>query len=122
MKDKSDVVFVWKKTCDTCRKIKKVLDSWGVKYTSREINAEPLLASDIEMIIGRRPVKPFLNSRNQIYRELALSKQTPEHAEAVRLIAQTNNLLKRPVLIKGEARVLGNRLDEMAQLLGQARL
>ncbi len=111
--------LLWKKTCDTCRKVKKTLDTWDIEYTSREMNSEPLDEADLEAIIETRPVKPFLNTRNQVYRDLKLAQNTPERDEAIRLMAETNNLLKRPILMTGNERVVGNRLDDMARLLGR---
>ena len=69
-----DVRLIWKKSCDTCRKFKKNLDSWGVSYQGREMNGEPLSASDVDQLIGDRIVKPFLNTRNAVYREKKLSQ------------------------------------------------
>ncbi len=112
--------FIWKKTCDTCRRYKAQLDAWGVAYEGREINAEPLDAVEIDALMGDRAVKPFLNPRNAIYREKNLKDSTPDKAAAVALIAAHNNLLKRPVLIVGEEILLGNDLAAAARLLGRA--
>jgi arsenate reductase-like glutaredoxin family protein len=112
------VRFIWKKSCDTCRKYKKQLDAWGVVYEGREINAEPLGAEELEALIGHRKVKPFLNTRNVVYRERGLSKATPDKAGAVTLIAAHNNLLKRPILMVGEEMVIGNDLVAAGRLLG----
>ena len=109
--------FIWKKSCDTCRRYKKQLDAWGIDYMSREINADPLEASEIDALIGTRPIKPFLNTRNVVYRERKLSINLPEKAEAVALIAEFNNLLKRPILIVGEDYVIGNDLSKAQDLL-----
>ena len=115
------VKFIWKKSCDTCRKYKKQLDQWGVEYDGREINAEPLTAEDVAELIGDREVKPFLNTRNAVYRELGLSRDTPSRERAISLMSETNNLLRRPVLIVDGVYVIGNRLDEAANLLGHSR-
>ena len=112
------VRFIWKKSCDTCRKYKKQLDAWGVAYEGREINAEPLGTEEIEALIGDRTVKPFLNTRNVVYRERGLSKATPDKARAATLIAAHNNLLKRPILMVGEEMVIGNDLVTAGRLLG----
>ena len=112
--------FIWKKSCDTCRKYKKQLDAWGIEYDGREINAEPLGATEIDTLMGDRPVKPFLNTRNVVYRERGLSKNPPDKATAVALIAEHNNLLKRPVLIVDEEMVIGNDLETAARLLNRA--
>ncbi len=111
--------FIWKKSCDTCRRYKKQLDAWGIEYDGREMNGEPLTAADIDALIGDRDVKPFLNTRNAVYRELGLKSDLPDKARAVALIAETNNLLKRPVLIVDGQMVIGNDLKTAATLLGQ---
>ncbi|MEE2786442.1 MAG: ArsC/Spx/MgsR family protein [Myxococcota bacterium] len=111
--------LVWKKSCDSCRKYKKALDQAGVTYTHREMNAEPLSQSDLESIIGERPLKPFLNTRNVVYRELKMNQALPAKKEAIALMAETNNLLKRPVLLIGDERIIGARLDEALKAVGQ---
>ncbi len=112
------VHLIWKKSCDTCRRYKKQLDAWQVDYTEREINARPLLAEELDGLIGERAVNPFLNTRNAVYRELKLSANPPDKARAVTLIAETNNLLKRPVLQVEDTLLIGNDLPGAAKLLG----
>jgi arsenate reductase-like glutaredoxin family protein len=109
--------FIWKKSCDTCRRFKKQLDAWGVDYDGREMNAEPLNSADIDELMGTRPVKPFLNTRNAVYRERKLGQNQPSRTDAIKLIAETNNLLKRPVLIVGDEYVIGNDLARAEALL-----
>lgn len=112
------VQLIWKKSCDTCRRYKKQLDQWGVEYLDREMNAEPLTAAEIAELIGDRDVKQFLNTRNKVYREMRLNKNTPDATTAAILIGQENNLLKRPVLQIDEHLVIGNDLATVKQLLG----
>ena len=93
---------------------------WLVTYEGREINGEPLTAEDLDALIGDRPIKPFLNTRNVIYRQENLKAATPSKATVVALIAAHNNLLKRPVLIVGDEYIIGNNLARAAELLGHA--
>ena len=113
----SDVKLIWKKSCDSCRRFKKKLDELGIQYDSREMNSSPLGPSDFDEIIGSRPIRPFLNTRNAVYRELKLGQNPPERERAVDLMVETNNLLKRPVLLVGDERVIGADLDKTRQLL-----
>jgi arsenate reductase-like glutaredoxin family protein len=48
-----------------------------------------------------------LNSRNELYRERGMKENPPARAEALRLMAETPNLIKRPILVKGREIVLG---------------
>ncbi|MCB9526727.1 MAG: ArsC family reductase [Myxococcales bacterium] len=114
------VRFIWKKSCDTCRKYKKQLDAWGVAYEGREINAEPLSPAEVRALIGDRPVKPFLNSHNAEYRARNLKAVDLDAEAAAALIGAHNNLLRRPVLIVDGTYVIGNDLPAAAALLGKA--
>ena len=111
--------LIWKKTCDSCRRFKKALDGLGVEYAHREMNADPLSADDISAIMGEREVKPFLNTRNVVYREKGLARNPPTRAEAIALISETNNLLKRPVLMVGDQRLVGADIEGARALLSE---
>ena len=114
----STPLLLWKKTCDTCRRFKAELEAAGARFDDREINARPLTAAEVESLIGDRPVKDFLNPRNELYRERALGKNPPTKGEAVALIADQNNLLRRPVLVVGDTVLAGNDLPGARRLLG----
>jgi arsenate reductase len=113
------VHLIWKKSCDTCRRFKRQLDAWGVLYTDREINTQPLTAPELDALIGETPVKQWLNTQNETYRALKLKDNPPDKARAVALIAEHNNLLRRPVLRVGDQLVVGNDLEAAAHLLGK---
>lgn len=69
-------------------------------------------ASELDKLIGSRDYKLFLNSRNELYRERGMAENPPSRAEALRLMSENPNLIKRPILVKGREIVLG--YDEAA--------
>jgi arsenate reductase-like glutaredoxin family protein len=71
-----------------------------------------LTIAELEQLIGKRDYRLFLNSRNELYRERGMSDNPPARAEALRLMAENPNLIKRPILVKGREIVLG--FDEQA--------
>ena len=84
----------------------------GAKLDEREINSRPLDGKELDALIGNRDYLEFLNPRNERYRELDLKTRRPSRKEALKLRAETPNLIKRPILIAGERIVLG--FDEKA--------
>ena len=66
----------------------------------------------LDRLIGKRDYRLFLNSRNELYRERAMKENPPPREEALRLMADHPNLIKRPILVKGTHIVLG--FDEPA--------
>jgi arsenate reductase-like glutaredoxin family protein len=71
-----------------------------------------LTIAELDQLIGKRDYRLFLNSRNELYRERGMSDNPLPRAEALRLMAENPNLIKRPILVKGRKIVLG--FDEQA--------
>lgn len=63
-------------------------------------------------MIGKRDYREFLNSRNELYRERGMKENPPPRDQALRLMSENPNLIKRPILVKGREIVLG--FDEEA--------
>jgi arsenate reductase-like glutaredoxin family protein len=68
-------------------------------------------------LIGARYYKMFLNTRNELYREMNMKESPPSRAEAIALMAKNPNLIKRPILVKGKQILLGFNADEMKKFL-----
>jgi arsenate reductase len=73
----------------------------------REINKNPLSATELDALIGKRSYLEFLNSRNELYRERNMKEKPPSREEALKLMAGEPNLMKRPILVRGKDIVLG---------------
>jgi len=71
----------------------------------------------LDSLIGSRDYRLFLNSRNELYRERNMKESPPSRAEALRLMSEYPNLIKRPILVKGTHIVLGFDEPVMAGLL-----
>lgn len=59
----------------------------------------PLSEAELRDLIGARDVTPFLNTRNEMYRERGMKANPPSKDEAIALMAQNANLIKRPLLV-----------------------
>ncbi len=71
------------------------------------MSRRPLAAAELAALIGDRAVEPFLNTRNELYRERGMKANPPGREEAIRLMAENPNLIRRPLLIAGEKIVFG---------------
>ena len=84
----------------------------GAELESRDLDKQALSEQELGELIGARDYKPFLNPRNELYRERNMAGKTPSRAEAIRLMSKNPNLVRRPVVVRGEQIILG--LDEAA--------
>jgi arsenate reductase (glutaredoxin) len=106
------VKFIQKPTCTTCRKAKAFLERLGAELELRNLDIERLSESELNKIIGGQDHRKFLNTRNELYRTRKMKDKPPSRAEAIKLMAKNPNLIRRPVVIRGDEIVLG--LDEEA--------
>ncbi|MDR3698630.1 MAG: ArsC/Spx/MgsR family protein [Candidatus Sulfopaludibacter sp.] len=79
----------------------------GVKFEEVDLN-RGLSVAELDSLIGRRDHLPFLNSRNELYRELGMKQNPPTREEALRLMSQHPNLIKRPILVDGNKVSVGS--------------
>ena len=76
-----------------------------------------LSVAELDKLIGARDYRLFLNSRNELYRERGMKESPPPRAEAVKLMSENPNLIKRPILVKGREIILGFDEKAFADLL-----
>ncbi|MCC2669871.1 MAG: arsenate reductase related protein [Armatimonadetes bacterium] len=99
--------FYYKSTCSTCRKARTLLRELGAEVEERDMSKSPLSAEELQALIGERDIIPFLNSKNEQYRELGMKKNPPSKEEAIGLMAANANLVKRPLLVSEDEIVFG---------------
>ncbi len=80
------------------------------------MNKERLTVAELDELIGERDYKLFLNSRNEIYRERGFKEKPPSRAEALRMMAEEPNLIRRPLVVKGGKIVFGYDEEALSEL------
>ena len=83
----------------------------GVQFEEIDLN-KGLTVDALDHLIGTRDYREFLNSRNELYRERNMKQSPPTRAEALKLMSQHPNLIKRPILVDGERIVLGSEVGQ----------
>ena len=106
------IVFYEKPTCTTCRKAKDLLRKLKIPFDSRDLDKQRLSESELDQLVGKRNHQDFLNPRNELYRERNMSEHPPSRAEAITLMSQNPNLIRRPMLVRGSQILHG--FDEAA--------
>lgn len=83
-----------------------------LKFDSRDLDKQPLSETELGEIIGSRDHRDFLNPRNELYRQRNMAEKPPSRAAAIKLMSETPNLIRRPLLIQGSRIIIG--FDEPA--------
>jgi arsenate reductase len=89
----------------------------GAELDSRDLDKKPLSEAELDQLIGTRDYKRFLNQRNELFRTKNMGEKPPTRAEAVKFMAKVPNLIRRPVVIRGDQIVLGYDEEAFKRLL-----
>ena len=116
------MLFLQYPPCSTCRKAKKWLDDNGIVYTDRHIKEENPTYEELKSWLQSSglPLKKFFNTSGLQYRALELKDKLPTmtEEEQLRLLAADGMLVKRPIIVTDDGRILtGFKEAEWAALL-----
>jgi arsenate reductase-like glutaredoxin family protein len=81
----------------------------GARFEEVDLN-QGLTVAELEALIGNRDYREFLNSRNELYRERGMKTNPPPRAEALKLMSEHPNLIRRPILVEGSKILLGSEV------------
>lgn len=117
------MLFVCYSNCSTCKKAKAFLDSHNIVYTARDIKADRPTEEELRLWhkASGLPLKKFFNTSGGQYKALNLKDKLPAMTEEEQfaLLATDGMLVKRPILVLDDGRVLvGFREADWAEALG----
>ena len=110
------MLFLEYPPCTTCRKAKKWLDDHGICYEDRHIKEHNPTYEELKEWYVRSgfPLKKFFNTSGIQYRALELKDKLPamSEEEQLRLLASDGMLVKRPLVVTGNAVLTGFREEQ----------
>ncbi len=115
------MLFIEYPPCSTCQKAKKWLDSHNVPYTARHIKEQNPTYEELKQWYAASglPLKKFFNTSGLLYKSLNLKEKLPTmtEEEQLQLLATDGMLVKRPLVITGNAILTGFRETEWEEKL-----
>lgn len=108
--------------CSTCRDALRWLKEQKIPHTVHAIRETPPTLTELKaMLTARGSLRALFNTSGQDYRALGLKDKLPtmSPADALRLLTENGNLVKRPFAIDAEADIhlTGFKADEWAAAL-----
>jgi arsenate reductase-like glutaredoxin family protein len=89
----------------------------GAELELRDLDTKPLSEKELDQLIGTQDHKLFLNTRNELYRARKMADKPPSREAGIRLMSRNPNLMKRPVVVRGDQIVLGLDVTAYMKLL-----
>lgn len=104
--------------CSTCQKALKWLDANHIQYELIDIKADHPSKEQLMEYFKKSglPLKKFVNTSGQLYREMELTKKltTMSEEEQLDLLASDGMLVKRPLLVEDDFILLGFKETDWA--------
>ena len=104
------MLFLYYPPCSTCKKAKKWLDDHSITYQERHIKEENPSYEELKnwLELSQLPVKKFFNTSGLQYKALGLKDKLPTMSveEQLQLLATDGMLVKRPILVTDEGKIL----------------
>ena len=112
------------KTCSTCQKAIKFLDSKKISYQKIAIVDQPPSIAELKQMLtyikaNGGSFKNLFNTSGVQYRELKIADQIKSgltEAQAIKLLSENGKLIKRPFLLSSHAGAVGFKQDEWSNL------
>lgn len=100
----ANLTFYTKPTCTTCRNAKRHLEEAGVGLDVIDINTDTPSRAFLDAHIDEERFLDYVSTRSPVFKTRPLPRSK---AEAIDLMLQNSNLIKRPVLVVGRRAIFG---------------
>jgi arsenate reductase len=108
------------RNCDTCRKAIQFLTAKGVEYQEIPIREQPPTKSELKRMLEHYggDLRKLFNTSGMDYKVLNLKDKLPSLSpdEAIALLNQNGNLVKRPFLLAGDQGLVGFKEAEWSKI------
>ena len=102
-----------------CTDAKEFLEQQDLYLNVRDISSKPLNEAELSKLIRYFNMKHFLDTSSKAYTANKLDKFMPSRGEVIALMADDNDLLRKPIIVAGRLMVVGanrRKLMEMLQI------
>lgn len=114
-------LFICYSKWGTCKKARKWLEKNNIEFTEREITVDNPTEDELKEWINRSeyPIKKFYNTSGNIYKELNLKDKLTQMSqqEQIKLLSTDGMLVKRPLVITHNGKVLVGFKEEEWEIL-----
>jgi arsenate reductase-like glutaredoxin family protein len=107
-----------KKGDSGCKEIQNFLEQQDLILNIRDLNLKPLVFDELRTMIRHLNLEHFLDKNSKVYSKNNLSDEGfPPRNEVIKLLAEDNDLLKKPIIVAGRLMVVGPNLIKVKEML-----
>ena len=115
----ADITIYQKPTCSTCREAVQLLKESGKPFTAINYYERTFTKGQLKILLKKAGLAPkdVLRTKEDIYKELGLSKKTLSDDELIELMVKHPDLIQRPLVESGEQAMLARPAESIKKLL-----
>jgi Spx/MgsR family transcriptional regulator len=107
--------------CGTCQKATKFLDAHSIPYKTIAIREQPPTKPELTKMLGAYEgnIRKLFNTSGMDYKAMKLKDTLPDMSDkqAIELLTQHGNLVKRPFVVGGDVALVGFNEDVWREAL-----
>jgi arsenate reductase-like glutaredoxin family protein len=92
-------------------------DELGAELEERDYFKAPLSVAELKELFADRDPRDFLNPKSPVFKAMGLKDKKLSPAEAIKLMADEPNLIKRPLVVVGKKLVAGFDRERLREAL-----
>ncbi|TVQ67892.1 MAG: Spx/MgsR family RNA polymerase-binding regulatory protein [Balneolaceae bacterium] len=105
------------KNCNKIRDTLQWLKEKEVEYIFFDLKKEPLTREELDEFVYRIGLDVLVNRRGTTWRNLGLSESELPDDELTNLLFENQSMIKRPVLVRDEAMIVGYDEDAFEEFI-----
>lgn len=115
----ADITIYHKPTCTTCRQAVQLLKESGTPFTAVNYYEQTFTKEQLKKILKKAGLSPkdVLRTKEDIYKELELSKKDLSDDALLDLMVKHPDLIQRPLVVKDDQAVLARPAETVKTLL-----
>lgn len=94
-------------------------DELGVELDERDYAKNPLSLAELKELFAGRDPRDFINPKSPAFKVMGLKGKTLTEGQALKLMADEPNLIKRPLVVADGTIMAGFDRDRLREALGQ---
>lgn len=95
------------------------LEGRGIELVKHDLAKEPPSRELLERLIDEKHLEDFVNTRSPAYKERGLDVTKMTKRQAIDLMMEEPNLIRRPLVLAGRKAVFGYKPDQYEGLTGK---
>ncbi len=100
-----------------CQEIKEFLQDKEYFLNIRDINERPLNKAELARLIRHLRLEHFIDTSSRLYSKKGLDKEIPDRSEVIDILAENNELLRKPIIVAGRLMVVGPNMHKIKEML-----